>query len=163
MTAPAGFRTCKVCNFVKEKSNFQPQGYQCRECRTIKEQERRDLNTNDLTEEQRQSRRDATKKWRENNLEQSKFFARRTHIMRKFGLTIKQYDNMLAKQNGVCAICQNVCNTGNALAVDHDHATGKIRSLLCKNCNTAIGLLREDVEVMSKAINYLNSHSVVAI
>jgi hypothetical protein len=160
LSAPANFRTCKLCNLVKEKSKFQPQGYQCRECRTLNEQKRRQENTSPLTEEQRQSRRNSAKEWREKNLEKSKFYARRTHIMRKFGLSMDEYNQMLKEQNGVCAICESVCATGNALAVDHNHSTGKIRKLLCKNCNTAIGLLKEDVVVIAKAIEYLKLHSL---
>ena len=79
--------------------------------------------------------------------------------MRKFGLTVEQYDAMLAEQNNGCAICGQSCATGMNLAVDHDHATGKVRALLCKNCNTAIGLLGEDTDRMAKAIEYIQFHS----
>ncbi len=76
-----------------------------------------------------------------------------------FGLSAEDYDRMLQEQNGVCAICGQECATGNRLAVDHDHTTGKIRGLLCKNCNTAIGLFKENEEYMVNAIEYLKSHS----
>jgi hypothetical protein len=158
LTAPAGFRTCKVCNLVKEKSNFQPQGYQCRECRTEKQR----AYWNALSPEVkkiRQKNGEYQKRWVALNPEKAKEHSRRTHIMRKFGLTVEQYDTMLAEQNNGCAICGQSCATGMNLAVDHDHATGKVRALLCKNCNTAIGLLGEDTDRMAKAIEYIQFHS----
>jgi hypothetical protein len=61
-------------------------------------------------------------------------------------------------QKGCCAICgvhQNERSDGKDLAVDHDHETGEVRGLLCTNCNTGIGQLQEDPEVLLKAIEYL--------
>jgi DNA-directed RNA polymerase subunit RPC12/RpoP len=57
-----------------------------------------------------------------------------------------------------CAICGvHEENTTKSLALDHDHATGKVRGYLCNNCNRGIGLLKDSVEVLSKAIEYLNT------
>jgi len=47
------------------------------------------------------------------------------------------------------------------LAVDHCHDTNKVRGLLCKNCNTAIGLLKENLETMTKALEYVKFHSAI--
>lgn len=63
----------------------------------------------------------------------------------QYGMTIATYDALLAGQNGVCAICKETCSTGNRLAVDHDHSTGRIRGLLCRRCNLFLGVL-EDVD-----------------
>ncbi len=101
------------------------------------------------------------RKYREINSKRVKELSRKTHIMRKFGITIEEYDAMSSAQNGVCAICENYCATGYKLAVDHNHKTGKIRALLCKNCNTAIGLLKENTDTMTKAIKYLEFHNFV--
>jgi hypothetical protein len=78
------------------------------------------------------------------------------HLRRKFGLTLNKYAEMLLDQEGLCAICkihQNV--SGKALAVDLCHKTGKIRGLLCFKCNTAIGKMNDDIEMLKKAIAYL--------
>ena len=56
-----------------------------------------------------------------------------------FGMTIAEYDAMLDVQGGGCKICTLPCRTGNRLAVDHDHATGIVRGLLCYTCNTKLG------------------------
>lgn len=80
------------------------------------------------------------------------------HLMRKFGITIDQYGAMLEAQNGVCAICGRVPGEI-SLHVDHDHSTGRIRSLLCFPCNNALADLQEDTEVVAKALGYLVAHA----
>ena len=75
-------------------------------------------------------------------------------LQKTFGITLKEYQQMLEQQNGVCAICDNP--PGNkSLGVDHNHITGKIRSLLCVQCNTALGLVKEDIKILHKMICYL--------
>jgi hypothetical protein len=113
-----------------------------------------------LTEKQKQAGRDAQRRWRERNPENAKKRNRDNEYRRKYGISLEQYDEMLMAQDGVCAICATSCDTGMNLAVDHCHDTKKVRGLLCKNCNTAIGLLKEDVENMNKAINYIKFHTI---
>lgn len=87
--------------------------------------------------------------------------AERTHRRRvenRFGLERGQYDEMLAAHNGVCAICKSPPNEGRRLHVDHDHATGEIRGLLCYLCNAGIGMLRDDPALLRAAIQYLDKH-----
>lgn len=86
----------------------------------------------------------------------------RAILLRKYGLTVDQYDKMLSDQMGVCAICRNRetardrWDSGiNNLRVDHDHDTGMVRGLLCSNCNTGIGKFREDISVLRRALEYL--------
>ncbi len=76
--------------------------------------------------------------------------------LKKYGITIDQYEDLLIKQNGVCAICHQTCKTGTRLAVDHNHITGKIRGLLCTNCNRGIGMFQENILILKSAIQYLN-------
>jgi len=73
----------------------------------------------------------------------------------RYGISSEQYDEMLGRQGGKCAICREECRTGKALAVDHDHDTGAVRGLLCRACNGAIGALDHDPEVLRAAIRYL--------
>jgi len=83
----------------------------------------------------------------------------------KHGLTLEAYDKMFEQQNGVCAICglpetrKNQYGT-RKLSVDHDHLTGKVRGLLCSNCNQGIGHLKSDehgTEILCAAIGYLKN------
>lgn len=62
---------------------------------------------------------------------------------------------MLAAQGGSCAICNQTCQTGKRLAVDHCHATKKIRGLLCQGCNTSLGKLKDSPATLVAAVNYL--------
>lgn len=80
-------------------------------------------------------------------------------LKRKYGITIAEYDTMLAAQGGGCAICGTKTNTyrGEArhFAVDHDHDTGRVRGLLCQTCNRMIGLAGDSVERLKAAARYL--------
>jgi hypothetical protein len=84
------------------------------------------------------------------------------HLLRtKFGLTIEQYEEMLAAQGGVCAICKrperSISKHGSVkvLAVDHDHKTGAVRKLLCNECNKGLGSFQDDLPRMLAAVEYL--------
>ena len=97
-----------------------------------------------------------------NNPEKYKMLKRKSHLKRYYGITVEQYDEMLKSQNGVCAICGNVelSNRGNtlnalSLAVDHCHETGKIRGLLCMDCNQTLGKFNDDPARFEKAAEYL--------
>lgn len=84
---------------------------------------------------------------------------------KQYGITRKDYEDMLKKQDGKCAICG--CDTGGTsrsggikrLSIDHSHYDGKIRGLLCNMCNVGIGNLRDDPELLEKAAQYLRSYT----
>ncbi len=82
---------------------------------------------------------------------------RRCNLKKKYDLTPEEYEAMLEKQGGVCAICKSEERSGNRvrLAVDHNHKTGKVRGLLCSGCNTALGQFNEDLPRMKAALAYL--------
>lgn len=87
---------------------------------------------------------------------------RRLALKIKYGISIEQYDELLKSQGGVCAICglpettiDTRYNTLRSLAVDHCHATGIVRGLLCNSCNPMLGNSKDDIEILTKAINYL--------
>jgi hypothetical protein len=81
--------------------------------------------------------------------------------MRLYGLTLDQYDALVAEQRGLCAICGEppAKGRGRRLVVDHDHQTGEIRGLLCGLCNVALGYLREDPKLFERAKAYLDRNS----
>jgi len=66
-----------------------------------------------------------------------------------YGITIQDYDRMLEEQRGVCAICKKP-EKNRKLAVDHDHETGRVRGLLCTNCNNTLGWLERNVDAAMK-------------
>jgi len=77
----------------------------------------------------------------------------------KYGITPEKYEKMFREQNGKCAICGDTDGKSargtTTFCVDHCHKTGKIRGLLCNNCNRCLGLLKDDPSVLEKAIEYL--------
>lgn len=78
------------------------------------------------------------------------------HLKRKFGLTEEQYDELLEKQNGCCAICDRHHTLFNTrLAVDHDHKTRRIRGLLCTNCNHRLIGKHRDALLLRKMADYV--------
>ena len=83
----------------------------------------------------------------------------------EYGLTPTKFRELIASQDWKCAICGKDPRTDLAarpamrcLHVDHDHATGKYRALLCSPCNTGIGLLKDNSELVRKAAAYLETH-----
>lgn len=101
----------------------------------------------------------ATEQWRKKYPERQAKNARR-YSLRRLGLTPEQYDAMLAEQQFSCAICKtHQTEFKRRLAVDHCHTTGKVRALLCDNCNKGIGCLKEDAGILSAAIVYLAKHN----
>lgn len=80
---------------------------------------------------------------------------RRTTILKnRYGITEDDYDRMFVQQDGLCAICRKPSMRQN-FDVDHDHESGKVRGLLCNNCNRGLGHLQDSVLVLEAAIRYL--------
>lgn len=100
-------------------------------------------------------------KWRQENPEKAWVLDREKHLRRHYGITLQQYEKLLAQQNGTCALCKKpetiVNRTGrktSLLAVDHCHKSGKVRGLLCFRCNTAVGVI-EKQNIANKIGEYL--------
>jgi hypothetical protein len=94
--------------------------------------------------------------------------SRASTLKREFGITVEEYEAMAVKQNHRCAICKceetrlRKDRTPQDLAVDHDHKSGRNRELLCRACNSAIGMLREDPTILKAALAYLAKHLEIA-
>lgn len=81
----------------------------------------------------------------------------KTHRWYAYGITEKEYQSMLEVQKYKCPVCD--CNLQFAVAnVDHCHTSGKVRSILCNTCNTALGGFKDSVILLRSAINYLYKH-----
>lgn len=81
----------------------------------------------------------------------------RVRLIESYGITVEEFDAMKEEQGGVCKICGGEANGRGELHIDHCHDTGKVRGLLCSDCNTGLGLFRDNVELMRNAIEYLNT------
>lgn len=78
------------------------------------------------------------------------------HLRRHYGMSLEDYDRILDAQGGVCAVCRTTPKT---FHVDHSHATGVVRGLLCGGCNTGLGHLRDDPNIAGAAALYLIDHN----
>ena len=80
--------------------------------------------------------------------------ARSAAMKYKYGITVEEYNDLLRKQDGVCAVCGST-GFGRRLSVDHCHTTGHVRGLLCYKCNTGAGMLNDDPALVAKLLLYL--------
>lgn len=83
---------------------------------------------------------------------------RRQDLRRKYGITPETYDQMLTSQGGICAICGGVPEEGRQLAVDHSHANGALRGLLCSQCNVLLHKLETISGWISSAEKYIEKY-----
>jgi len=148
-------------------------------------------------EENKQEEREYRKQWREDNPEYDKNYRvenkeqiqeyrdgrkeekkiydkkyttqnRSNFLYNKYGITSKEYDDMVREQDNKCAICEEpesrLDDNGYPmrLCVDHDHVTGEVRGLLCSKCNLGIGYLRSDegTDILLNAVCYIEIHNL---
>jgi len=85
--------------------------------------------------------------------------AGRAKTLRKYGLTLLEYDNMVKAQGGKCKICgdEKPGTLTGVWPVDHNHVTKRVRALLCSDCNAGLGLFRDDPGCLRKAAVYLET------
>lgn len=100
--------------------------------------------------------------WRQRNPERMRAYARKHLLGKKYGITPEDYDALLEKQGGVCALClqpervkDRTGRLRDSLSVDHDHATGAVRALLCHHCNTTLGHVNDDPALLLRMAAYL--------
>jgi len=100
----------------------------------------------------REQARIQAKEWAENHPKK-----RKAQRLKEYNLTLKQFNQMLEAQDDKCAICgySDKSDSNMFPLVDHCHETGKVRGLLCMNCNQALGKFQDNPKLLKKAINYL--------
>lgn len=145
-------KKCKKCLVEKKLTEF------------FKDAKMPDGHRNDC----KQCKMQGTMTWRKNNKDRYNQLARdwrkknpenvrKSDRKRNYGITHEQFEQLLIKQNFNCAICQNklILAEKRKMHVDHDHATGAIRGLLCNNCNNGLGHFKDNNEYLKNAIKYL--------
>ena len=97
--------------------------------------------------------------WASKNPTRSARHKRNHHLIKNFGITLVESELLLKKQGGVCAICRKEPREKRGLRphLDHDHATGKVRGILCAPCNFGLGAFRDNTINLKSAIRYLNA------
>lgn len=100
--------------------------------------------------------RAAVDRWNARNLEKVRVYSRNRRFLRDYGITIEQRDQLVLKQDSKCAICCETFGSGmRDVHVDHCHATGKIRAMLCNHCNNVLGRARDNPLILRQAAAYL--------
>lgn len=137
-------KTCSACNEIKPLDKFFAQrstkdGKQtfCKKCNKLKYAEKKSSSEYLLSQHDK-------------------------HLQRKYGINLDTYEDMYVKSGGKCYICNSV-DPGQQrkhFCVDHDHKDGSIRGLLCYSCNSGLGFLKDDTDLLNKAINYLEKHKL---
>lgn len=104
-------------------------------------------------------RKNESKRWREADPVRHRNRTREWHYRQKYGMELSDVEQMLRDQGGKCAICRCdvVLKGRSGAALDHCHATNKVRGILCGRCNCGIGCLKDSVEVLEAAIAYLKN------
>lgn len=111
---------------------------------------------NDYAREYSKTRKPRPGRYNQKHYLANKDEYRASNYKKRYGITLADYNRMFSGQDGKCAICGNEHVEGSAkLAVDHNHMTGKVRGLLCRDCNQAIGHMHDSIELLEKAIIYL--------
>ncbi len=150
-------KTCTKCGrfqsfelFYNRKLMKDGKGSWCKDCMDAK---RKQNPPSKLTVESRRKAR----VWCKNNPR-----SMRNKRLKKYGITVEEYDRMFEAQRGLCAICGHPETTIDArygkmrmLSVDHCHTTGKVRGLLCGHCNIGLGSFKDDASLLAHAITYL--------
>lgn len=97
--------------------------------------------------------------WREANPERYKAIRQRSAFrarLKKRGITLEEYEALLDQQEGRCGICRtDKAGAKKDWCIDHDHASGRVRGLLCHHCNVALGSVRDNPEILRRMIRYL--------
>ncbi|MGH2808786.1 MAG: endonuclease VII domain-containing protein, partial [Actinomycetota bacterium] len=158
---------CKVCGITKPLTDFyrasgMRDGYRndCKACLNARHKKWYRKNREYAIKQAQQWKKDNperhagnVKRQREKDPARLARINREGHLLRKYGLSLADFEFLVITQGGACRICGKV--EGDKLHVDHDHQTGLIRGLLCGNCNKAIGLLEEDADRFAAATSYL--------
>lgn len=153
-------KTCSKCKleqelngFHKDKSRSDGLHSICKICHSNRVKTKRRTDP-----EWRKKQKETSRQYKINNPDKYKRSIRNWTLKNKYSITIEEYEDLLEKQNGGCAICErndSGVSWSKNLHVDHCHTSGKIRGLLCQPCNVSLGQMSEDIDLLYRAIEYL--------
>lgn len=154
-------QTCSACKqhkeiteFCKNKNSLNGIHYRCKQCQKVNWNNFVKAHPN-YTKKYRSENKEKVltreKNWRKVNAHKLKAYK----LKGRYGISLEEFNNLLINQKNECKICLKKCKI---LHVDHCHKTGKIRGLLCVNCNQGIGSLKEDTNIMKNAIKYIETN-----
>lgn len=157
---------CSECRYKRNsnrKSNephINEKGQLCCTCKERKpfSEFGKDRSTNNGIDRRcKRCKRELHTRWRNENRDEYKDRLRVNHLKNRFGLTREQFTSIMEAQDDKCAICRKEFASAADTCVDHDHITEAVRGILCRKCNTGIGLFRDDINLVRSAVAYLQS------
>ena len=163
---------CKKCNIVKDvKDIVKKEGKYRNLCKDCRNKEARDKIATD--EDLRNKERERGKEKYQKNKEQHKVICNKyreehlplyknLYLKNKYNITLDDKNKMKNEQDNKCLICKNEFKDDKSTYVDHCHITNKIRGLLCHTCNSGLGMFKDNIEYLERAIEYLKKHSIVS-
>ena len=147
-----GYKTSRIVNIQECYQLFEQGLRKCRACEEIK--------TIDLFDKDKHRPNGLTIYCRDCRSEyRMSEIAKNNTLLRTYGITLKDYDDLLEKQNNKCAICEIVLEDRKNSFVDHCHNSSKVRGILCPFCNWGLGHFKDNVENLYNAIAYLKNHT----
>lgn len=161
---------CTVCKEDKSTDSFSASGLRkrrCRECvrayaRKYYAAHSRELiaQTNAWKRAHPDARQQIVRRYIARNPSRRHRSLLKSTLQTRYGLAIEDYELAVSRAGGVCEICGGKCRTGQRLSVDHDHATGSLRGLLCRRCNAGLGHFDDQPDRLARAVAYLNRGGV---
>jgi hypothetical protein len=161
-------KLCMRCGESKDKSQFYERvknsgryKSSCKSCDSIEFKKKyRAKPFSSLTKEQKALHIEHTKKWRAENPDKRHKQERSRHLLQTYGIVQKEYDDMLYSQQGCCKLCGKKLireSVKRYFSVDHNHSTGIVRGILCYNCNSGLGLFKDNPHLLERAKEYVNT------
>jgi len=156
----SGYKKCSLCKVTKSFSDFyfskqKKDGYDswCKKCK-LKNNKKY---VQDHLKEKREYRHNYHLKNRDKSLMQSKY----NNLQIKYGITSKEYDQLIKSQNYSCKICSADISGKGKSQIDHCHITGRIRGILCRDCNLGLGFFKDSLKTMIAAIEYIDADYII--
>ncbi len=150
-------RRCKINKPVEEfwKNRGKASGL-CQYCKICSNLNRQETRIRIKTGTTKFSKGD----YKNKGIEEKRKHTKNSFLKRKYDITLDDYNKLFSNQKGACAICSvHQTKLRRPLDVDHDHVTGLVRGLLCSNCNTGLGLFKDNIITLSNVIRYLQNQA----
>lgn len=173
-------KLCKSCSKELPETEFYfdrgRRASPCRQCRSAKDRQRREGRSPEerekestrraakharLSAEERKARVDEARAWRRANPAEARRRMREQWLRAEYGIGVAEVEAILVAQGGGCAVCgfSDRSNPKMFPHVDHCHQTGKVRGVVCNNCNVGMGHFRDDPALIRAAMAYLSPHA----
>lgn len=170
---PADMKRCKICKYEGDKDEPGWHGFICRKCDLKNHKEYQKKNKKSISKKNKlyyqnnkdsiiektnnyyQENRNMVKKRMKKYYDENQPEIRINRKLKKYNITLDEYQNLKTQNDGRCDICNEIPEKA---CIDHCHKTEVVRGLLCNKCNSGIGFLQDDIELLENAVSYLKKY-----